>query len=105
MGKLINALRAKYDSPRAALRALGIDQRLLDPNDTDDDNETERMLLRHRGMSQADIQRLIDGHTAKSKSVRSGVGHASCTETSPPQPRGKCDRSRYQTEARTVATT
>ena len=58
MGKLANALRAKYgDNPRRALRALGIDQSLLDPNDHDDDNESERMRLRHRGMSQRDVQR------------------------------------------------
>ena len=55
MGKLANALRKKFDSPRAALKALGVDQSLLDPNDTDDDNESERMLLRHRGMSREAI--------------------------------------------------
>ena len=70
--KLVRALKMRYGSPKSVLRKLGLDEGLLDPNDTDDDNETERMLLRHRGMDREDIQRLIDGHAAKSE-IRGGT--------------------------------
>ena len=71
--KLVRALKMRYGSPKSVLRKLGLDEGLLDPNDTDDDGESEQMLLRHRGMSREDIQRLIDGHTARSE-IRGGTG-------------------------------
>lgn len=76
VGKLARALKMRYGSPKRVLQKLGLDTSLLNPNNIDDDiddNESEHMLLRHHGMSRDDIQRLIDGHAAKSDS-RGGTG-------------------------------
>ena len=88
MSKLHRALKMRFGTPQRAMAALGLDASLLKDGGVDhtvgephprhpswargldEEEETaeeaEHVLLRRNDMSDADIQSLIDGHTAKS---------------------------------------
>jgi hypothetical protein len=70
--RFVRALRAKGYTPASVLQRLGLDSSFL--RGDDETLEQEEALLKRRGMSTADIQRLIDVHTAVSDPRGKGGG-------------------------------